>query len=99
MRKLGKGQSVTFYVGYDIEKEMREMLSLSNREKLGPQHVLFWSMRQAVNDQFHVMPLWARQGRSYMQRDAAWKKVVNVDRIKVPEHFRRSFVQKTTSSV
>lgn len=99
MRKLGRGQSITFYVGYDIEKEMREMLSLSNPEKLGPQHVLFWSMRQAVNDQFRVMPLWARQGRSYMQRDAAWKKVVNADSIKVPEHFRRSFVQRTTSSV
>ncbi|KAL8377073.1 hypothetical protein RB595_007964 [Gaeumannomyces hyphopodioides] len=61
MRKLGKGQSVTFCVPQEIKTKI---LQRTEKGLIGVMDVLEWAIQETFIDIHRSIPLWAVQGRS-----------------------------------
>ncbi|KAL8375542.1 hypothetical protein RB599_002029 [Gaeumannomyces hyphopodioides] len=62
MRKLGKGQSITFCVPQEIETKI---LQRAGKNSIEVMDVLEWSIHETFADIQRSIPLWAVQGRRY----------------------------------
>ncbi|EJT76895.1 hypothetical protein GGTG_06809 [Gaeumannomyces tritici R3-111a-1] len=62
MRKLGKGQSITFCVPQEIETKI---LQRTGKDSIEVMDVLEWSIHETFADIQRSIPLWAVQGRRY----------------------------------
>ncbi|KAK6843834.1 hypothetical protein PG987_004694 [Apiospora arundinis] len=73
MRKLGKGQSITFFVPREIQEKIR----LSRTAGQDGRHitvldVLLWSISETWSDTYKSIPLWATQGLRHQRQEAIW---------------------------
>lgn len=79
MRKLGRGQSVTFAAPPEIDTEIRAAspTPLQTGDAVNALDVLRWAMLKTCNDLEHHVSHWAQQGIDYARRSNAqrrWKK-------------------------
>ncbi|KAI9166341.1 BTB and MATH domain-containing protein [Paramyrothecium foliicola] len=79
MRKLGKGQSVVFFVPREIEHEIR--LFRGDDELTSPEisvsDVLCWAITETCKDLQRAVPLWLNQGLRFTQHQALWDHLSN----------------------
>jgi hypothetical protein len=73
MRKLGHGQSLTFFAPPEIDRKIREINSLSKDVKIQAKDVIQWVLGETCASTEKSVPLWANQGLSYQVRQAAWE--------------------------
>ncbi|KAI0477366.1 hypothetical protein GGR56DRAFT_636982 [Xylariaceae sp. FL0804] len=72
MRKLGKGQSVVFFVPQEIQDKIRHCVSVSKEKPLAVADVLCWSISETWSDTQRSVPLWASQGLRYQRQETIW---------------------------
>ncbi|EJT69150.1 hypothetical protein GGTG_13259 [Gaeumannomyces tritici R3-111a-1] len=69
MRKLGKGQSITFCVPQEIETKI---LQRAGKNSIEVMDVLEWSIHETFADIQRSIPLWAVQGRRYAHQKSIY---------------------------
>ncbi|OCK75836.1 hypothetical protein K432DRAFT_429141 [Lepidopterella palustris CBS 459.81] len=73
MRKLGKGQSLVFYVPEEIRRKISKLRNIPKGRPIETVDVLMWSVCETW-DEFHKsIPLWARQGIRHQRQEVVWK--------------------------
>lgn len=72
MRKLGKGQSVVFFVPHEIQERIRNSSQLSADNLLTVAHVLCWAVTETWRETERSIPLWALQGLRHQRQEAIW---------------------------
>ncbi|RYP15918.1 hypothetical protein DL767_010263 [Monosporascus sp. MG133] len=72
MRKLGKGQSVTFFIPQEIQERIRNCASLGTNAPLTVTSVLLWSISETWTDTEKSIPLWAMQGFRHQRQEVIW---------------------------
>ncbi|RYP92762.1 hypothetical protein DL770_001151 [Monosporascus sp. CRB-9-2] len=72
MRKLGKGQSVTFFIPQEIQERIKNCASLGTNMPLTVTSVLLWSISETWTDTEKSIPLWAMQGFRHQRQEAIW---------------------------
>lgn len=79
MRKLGKGQSVVFFVPSDIEEEIRLLCHQENLEpaRLTVSDVLSWAITETCRDQRRIVPIWLNQGLRFTKQQPLWSHLVD----------------------
>lgn len=68
LRKLGRGQSVTFIVPNDISIKIREITGKTTADAIQTIDVLHWSIQNTFQDQRRNIAGWAIQGKRYESR-------------------------------
>ncbi|KAK6866262.1 hypothetical protein PG995_002790 [Apiospora arundinis] len=79
MRKLGKGQSITFFIPREIQEKIR--LSRTAGEDGRPiivLDVLLWSISETWSDTYKSIPLWATQGLRHQRQEAIWAGMTSI---------------------
>ncbi|RYP01100.1 hypothetical protein DL764_006299 [Monosporascus ibericus] len=72
MRKLGKGQSITFFIPQEIQERIRNCASLGTNAPLTVTSVLLWSISETWTDTGKSIPLWAMQGIRNLRQEVIW---------------------------
>ncbi|RYP24740.1 hypothetical protein DL765_000286 [Monosporascus sp. GIB2] len=72
MRKLGRGQSVTFFIPQEIQERIRNCASLDTNAPLTVTGVLLWSISETWTDTEKSIPLWAMQGFRHQRQEVIW---------------------------
>ncbi|RYO87685.1 hypothetical protein DL766_002059 [Monosporascus sp. MC13-8B] len=72
MRKLGRGQSVTFFIPQEIQERIRNCASLDTNAPLTVTDVLLWSISETWTDTEKSIPLWAMQGFRHQRQEVIW---------------------------
>jgi hypothetical protein len=73
MRKLGRGQAVTFVVLPEMQQRIRKLLKLSPSVPLTMSHALRWSIFETCVDLRKSIPLWATQGIRHQRQETIWR--------------------------
>lgn len=73
MRKLGVGQSVTFFILPEIQMRIRQLRSIPSTTALTVTDVLIWSISDTWTDSRKSIPLWATQGLRHQRQEVIWK--------------------------
>ncbi|KAK7942691.1 uncharacterized protein PG986_011804 [Apiospora aurea] len=71
MRKLGKGQSIIFFVPMEIQQKINALLPRQNTS-IQVSDVLCWSISETWADTRRSVPLWALQGLRHQRQEAIW---------------------------
>ncbi|KAI9679782.1 MAG: hypothetical protein M1817_004796 [Caeruleum heppii] len=72
MRKLGKGQSVTFCGPAEVRRRILQCCGKMPEGRITMADVLAWSISETCISTQKCMPLWATQGLRYQRRHVAW---------------------------
>ncbi|KAF6789323.1 hypothetical protein CMUS01_16344, partial [Colletotrichum musicola] len=72
MRKLGKGQSVTFCVPDEIQQKIRSRSKETGGE-IAVLDILVWAISETFTDLRRGIWLWANQGRRHQEHSILWK--------------------------
>lgn len=101
MRNLGHGQTLTFYVSFDIESDIRQRLHLEAEEPITTASIIHWSIAQTTNGLTRLMPYWAKQGRRHEEQSEAWRKIFKWKHPPASkfEGIQETFVRKGVNSV
>ncbi|KAM3474189.1 hypothetical protein MY8738_008005 [Beauveria namnaoensis] len=73
MRNLGNGQTLVFYVSFEVENSIRSLLRLSDEQPLTIDYIIQWSILQTQASITRQIPHWAKQGRRHGEQAEAWK--------------------------
>ncbi|KAK1750884.1 hypothetical protein QBC47DRAFT_352381 [Echria macrotheca] len=73
MRKLGRGQSVTFLVSPEMGKRIRSVRTQAEGRRLDVADVIAWAISETWDEAVRSIPLWATQGVRYLKQEAIWK--------------------------
>jgi hypothetical protein len=75
MRKLGKGQSLVFCVPEEIQRKIIEFTKKAETAVLEVTDVLAWAISETFWDLQRSLPLWAAQGRRFIEHSKIWREV------------------------
>ncbi|KAK4211357.1 hypothetical protein QBC37DRAFT_389750 [Rhypophila decipiens] len=73
MRKLGKGQSVTFIVSPEMQKRIHKIRGTGEEQPLVVSDVVAWALWETWNEEERNMPLWAVQGTRNVNQENIWR--------------------------
>jgi hypothetical protein len=72
MRKLGKGQSVVFFMPEEIRRKISKLRNISHNGEIRTADVLIWSIRETWHECHKYIPLWAAQGIRHQWQEVIW---------------------------
>ena len=75
MRKLGKGQTVVFYITEEIKNRIRACTLKSPSETIEVQDVLHWAISETFVEVRRAIPLWAVQGQRFLRQSELWNEL------------------------
>lgn len=78
MRNLGKGQTLVFYVSFEVENDIRNLVRLPSNQPLTIDCIVRWSIAQTHTSITRAMPHWAKQRRRHKAQSEAWARVLNI---------------------
>ncbi|GAB1314704.1 ubiquitinyl hydrolase 1 [Madurella fahalii] len=73
MRKLGRGQSITFLVSPEMGKRIRSFRNIADGRPLAVHDVLVWAISETWDEAVRSVPLWATQGVRHLGQEAIWQ--------------------------
>ncbi|RSM12590.1 hypothetical protein CEP52_002280 [Fusarium oligoseptatum] len=75
MRKLGRGQSVVFFIPREIEQKIRVLQAKnpSPSADIIVADVICWAITETCTDLRKAVPLWLRQGLRFTEHQARWE--------------------------
>lgn len=76
MRKLGLGQSVTFFASPEIQRRIRQIRDMASQDSLKVLDVLVWSITETWLDLRKSVPLWATQGIRHQKQEVIWQRSI-----------------------
>ncbi|KXH25073.1 hypothetical protein CSIM01_12989 [Colletotrichum simmondsii] len=77
MRKLGKGQSVVFFISREIEQKIGLLRGRtgSSSDEITVSDVLCWAITETCNDLRRAVPLWLTQGLRCARQQPLWNEL------------------------
>ncbi|KAK4449026.1 hypothetical protein QBC34DRAFT_351713 [Podospora aff. communis PSN243] len=75
MRKLGRGQSVTFIVSPEMQQRIRAVRNMAPNLPLGVADVISWAISETWDEMVRSVLLWAAQGIRHIRQEKIWKRV------------------------
>ncbi|KAK0738067.1 hypothetical protein B0T18DRAFT_394422 [Schizothecium vesticola] len=72
MRKLGRGQSVTFCVSPEMQRRIRTTCSVEPSQAIAVIDVLEWAISETWDEEVRSMPLWENQGVRHLYQETVW---------------------------
>ncbi|KJK78542.1 hypothetical protein H634G_06240 [Metarhizium anisopliae BRIP 53293] len=75
MRLLGDGQSVIYCVPNDIQSQIKASANRSTKQPLSIEDIIYWSIQQTAIETGQLLPVWAKQGRRYVQQSKTWAQI------------------------
>lgn len=72
MRKLGRGQSVTFCVSPEMQRRIRTTCSVAPSQPIAVIDVLEWAISETWDEEVRSMPLWENQGVRHLYQETVW---------------------------
>lgn len=101
MRNLGNGQTLVFYVSFEVENSIRSLLRLSDEQPLTIDYIIQWSILQTQASITRQIPHWAKQGRRHGEQAEAWKSVFSIKHPTAAkfEGIQELFIRKGINSV
>ncbi|KAK3360569.1 hypothetical protein B0T25DRAFT_629629 [Lasiosphaeria hispida] len=77
MRKLGRGQSVVFFVPPEVRQKMtwvrKSQRHADSSSSVTVADILRWSIAETLDDCSRIAPLWATQGARFQRQEAIWE--------------------------
>lgn len=74
MRKLGRGQSVTFCVSPEMQRRIRTACSLESSDTIAVMDVLEWAISETWEEEARSIPLWEAQGIRHLHQETVWNR-------------------------
>jgi len=99
MRKLGKGQSVVFFVPVEIKNKILEQRSESDCANISVSDVLSWAMSETYVDIRRSMPLWATQGQRFQQQSELWAEARDRNGFNMAKTHAQKFLEEESQSL
>ncbi|KAF2010911.1 hypothetical protein BU24DRAFT_436272 [Aaosphaeria arxii CBS 175.79] len=89
MRKLGKGQSVIFFISKHIEQEIRQSCGHEDKspEIITVSNVVSWAITETCKDFRRAVPTWLNQGLRFTKRQPIWHHLTDQDDKNLPSRF------------
>ncbi|KAB8229417.1 uncharacterized protein BDW43DRAFT_314998 [Aspergillus alliaceus] len=75
LRKLGRGQSVAFYIPEEIKVQILSLTGKENECNIEVSDVLRWAISETWLALRRSIPLWAVQGERYIKQRKLWHKI------------------------
>lgn len=75
MRLLGDGQSVIYCVPNDIQSQIKASANRSTKQPPSIEDIIYWSIEQTAIETGQLLPIWAKQGRRYVQQSKTWAQI------------------------
>jgi hypothetical protein len=75
MRKLGRGQSVVFFVPPNVRQKIHGTRMKHHERDISLIDIISWSICETLGDCERSMPIWASQGDRYVRHEAIWDQV------------------------
>ncbi|KAK1833383.1 hypothetical protein QBC39DRAFT_424743 [Podospora conica] len=72
MRKLGRGQSVTFCISPEMQRRIRATCSADPSQAIAVMDVLEWAITETWNEEVRSIPLWENQGVRHLYQETVW---------------------------
>ena len=72
MRKLGKGQTLSFCVPQEIRTKVQTCTSTAIVRPLSIADIIQWTILETFADSRKCMPLWATQGKRHLEHKKLW---------------------------
>jgi hypothetical protein len=95
MRKLGKGQSVVFCVTDEIRCRIEDFTQQARGADISVSNVLSWAISETFIDVRRSMPLWAVQGKRFVEHGRLWGEI-NTECRTMSSGFAESFMEEET---
>ena len=76
MRKLGKGQSVIFYIPDEIKSNILSLTRKRDELDIDVSDVLCWAISETWHDIQRSIPLWAIQAERFGRQSVLWNKAI-----------------------
>ncbi|KAF2803122.1 uncharacterized protein BDZ99DRAFT_453896, partial [Mytilinidion resinicola] len=73
MRKLGKGQTLSFYVPEEVELTIRRICNISPENPIRKVDMIRWAIWETWRECEKLIPLWASQGIRHWKQQTIWK--------------------------
>lgn len=101
MRNLGNGQTLAFYVSFEVENDIRNHLALTKEKPLSTEHIIVWSVAQTWAGLQRQMPYWAKQGERHIEQSEAWQRVFDMENASSNhyENMEQRFIKRGLNSV
>ncbi|KAL3483630.1 hypothetical protein BJX62DRAFT_249297 [Aspergillus germanicus] len=102
MRKLGRGQSVVFFIPREIEQKIRVLRGQepsSSSPNITVADVICWAITETCADLRKAVPLWLRQGLRFTEHRTLWEDMkIQTDRESRLEYAKR-FIEDEAQSL
>lgn len=99
MRKLGSGQSVVFYVPDEIRTKIVNATGNYNNAEITVPDVLEWAIFETIHDLKRNIPVWAAQGRRFVQQKALWEESMTDLTYNIDRSMARKFLEKEAKTI
>lgn len=99
MRKLGKGQSLVFYVPEEIKTKILALKGTTNNSTIDVLDVLSWSIFETFAEYRRNMPLWAQQGRRFTNQKRIWEAAQDTNAIVLSDKLAKQFLEDEAQSL
>ncbi|KAL3446142.1 hypothetical protein BJX65DRAFT_296583 [Aspergillus insuetus] len=102
MRKLGRGQSVVFFIPRDIEQKIRVhrcQESSSSSANITVADVISWAITETCADLRKAVPLWLRQGLRFTEHRTLWEDLKIETHRKSRLEYAKRFIEDEAQSL
>ncbi|KGO74157.1 Protein of unknown function DUF3638 [Penicillium italicum] len=99
MRKLGKGQSVIFYIPKDVQFKILALTGKSDKSAITVSDVLCWAVSETWAELRRSMPVWAIQGQRFERQQAIWDHNSVDDALEISQSQAESFLETECQSL
>ncbi|KAL4804843.1 hypothetical protein BDV18DRAFT_161935 [Aspergillus unguis] len=99
MRKLGKGQSVVFYIPQEIEAKILTITEKSSCHAIEVADVLRWAVSETWVEMQRSIPLWAIQGERYERQSRLWREARCTGELAMSEEQAEQFLEPESQSI
>ncbi|KAK5722039.1 hypothetical protein LTR17_014475 [Elasticomyces elasticus] len=99
MRKLGKGQSVTFCATDEIRTKIQDCTLEDRDAGLTVADVLRWSMFESPAETRRRLPLWRMHGQRFLHQDGLWRAATYNGRTCLTEERATEFLEDEARSL
>ncbi|KAL4861979.1 hypothetical protein BDV12DRAFT_207643 [Aspergillus spectabilis] len=99
MRKLGKGQSVVFYVPQEIRSKILSIMEKPSGYDIDVSEVLCWAVSETWVDMQRSIPLWAIQGERFERQNSLWNKARRDGETQMSKTHAEEFLEQESQSL
>jgi hypothetical protein len=93
VRKLGKGQSVVFYIPEEIKVEILSLTEKHKESNIEKSDVLRWAVSKTWIDLRRSIPLWAVQGERFAYQSQLWRDIGRDDAVTISVDQAQAFLE------